>query len=559
MAGAVSAGAYTAGVLDYLIEALDNWEKAKAAGEVNVPNDYNVNIEIMSGASAGGITAALAALSLRQNHQPINAENKDGRNNLMYDCWVNMADDGQANNSIEKLLELGDLKTGEPVQSLFNSQVIDIIARKAVDYGAAKTDFPSYISNNLDIIMTVTNLNGLNYNIEFNSYQGASPSRLTMHSGFYRFRFDEEKAPQSDYFFNLDINKKEHRELITNAAKASGAFPVGLKARKESFSTKFIRQYSNSIFPELNQGNVQLDESVLKEEFFDFIAVDGGMINNEPYGFTYKNIKEKQENLSTTGQKDYSIIMVDPFPCVPANPDKGDNETGILSILPKLAGTLRNQVMFKQEDLLDALSDDNSTRFLIAPVRKVNKVAVATPIASGALGGFAGFFDKKFRQHDFELGRKNCQDFIRYYFAKKENEKHFIHEKWTDEMKERFRFYRRDQNGKNVAFLPIIPDVNVLNAIKHDYKVAMEKPVDFPEFDETRFDTSITPKIQKRLRKIVELVISNHLKNGFGRGLVIRFMFFIFKRLGPNFVAKRLSRKVEEIIRKEFKEFGLIK
>lgn len=33
MAGAVSAGAYTAGVLDYLIETLDLWEKARKKTE----------------------------------------------------------------------------------------------------------------------------------------------------------------------------------------------------------------------------------------------------------------------------------------------------------------------------------------------------------------------------------------------------------------------------------------------------------------------------------------------------------------------------------------------
>jgi hypothetical protein len=31
MAGAISAGAYTAGVLDFLTEALDAWYKAKAS------------------------------------------------------------------------------------------------------------------------------------------------------------------------------------------------------------------------------------------------------------------------------------------------------------------------------------------------------------------------------------------------------------------------------------------------------------------------------------------------------------------------------------------------
>ena len=80
MAGAVSAGAYTAGVMDYLIETLENWEKARKNGEKDVPSDYKVKIEIMSGASAGGITAALAAMSMRQNHTPANKENENGKN-----------------------------------------------------------------------------------------------------------------------------------------------------------------------------------------------------------------------------------------------------------------------------------------------------------------------------------------------------------------------------------------------------------------------------------------------------------------------------------------------
>ena len=33
MAGAISAGAYTAGVMDFLIQALDAWEKIKAASK----------------------------------------------------------------------------------------------------------------------------------------------------------------------------------------------------------------------------------------------------------------------------------------------------------------------------------------------------------------------------------------------------------------------------------------------------------------------------------------------------------------------------------------------
>ena len=68
MAGAVSAGAYTAGVIDFLIQALDEWEKAKeqarkdlAEGKTTDCPMHEVRIKVMAGASAGGMTAALAA------------------------------------------------------------------------------------------------------------------------------------------------------------------------------------------------------------------------------------------------------------------------------------------------------------------------------------------------------------------------------------------------------------------------------------------------------------------------------------------------------------------
>ena len=44
MAGAVSAGAYTAGVMDYLIEALDEWEKQKKEHPQFRPGGTNIEV-----------------------------------------------------------------------------------------------------------------------------------------------------------------------------------------------------------------------------------------------------------------------------------------------------------------------------------------------------------------------------------------------------------------------------------------------------------------------------------------------------------------------------------
>ena len=43
MAGAISAGAYTAGVMDYLFEALESWQKAKDLDLPGVPKHNIAN------------------------------------------------------------------------------------------------------------------------------------------------------------------------------------------------------------------------------------------------------------------------------------------------------------------------------------------------------------------------------------------------------------------------------------------------------------------------------------------------------------------------------------
>ncbi len=112
MAGAVSAGAYTAGVLDFLIEALDVWYAAKARGEV-VPQ-HDVVIEVFSGASAGGMCAAISAVLLQQEFEHIHDVEKSGTTNRLFESWVNKID-------IQRLLKTEDLAESSSVISLLDS------------------------------------------------------------------------------------------------------------------------------------------------------------------------------------------------------------------------------------------------------------------------------------------------------------------------------------------------------------------------------------------------------------------------------------------------------
>jgi len=120
MAGAISAGAYTAGVLDFLIEALDEWESAKQRGEV-VPR-HEVKLEVFSGASAGGMCAAISAVQVQQDFDHIRDTSLTGTNNRFYESWVNRID-------IRELLQTDDLEKGQPVLSLLDSTIIAEIAQ----------------------------------------------------------------------------------------------------------------------------------------------------------------------------------------------------------------------------------------------------------------------------------------------------------------------------------------------------------------------------------------------------------------------------------------------
>src|SRR6478609_2732866 len=70
LAGAVSAGAYTAGVIDYLIEALQDWQQRKESKEPDVPT-HNVQIPIIGGASAGGMTGLILSSAVNQPYSPL--------------------------------------------------------------------------------------------------------------------------------------------------------------------------------------------------------------------------------------------------------------------------------------------------------------------------------------------------------------------------------------------------------------------------------------------------------------------------------------------------------
>ncbi|MDP9230378.1 MAG: patatin-like phospholipase family protein, partial [Bacteroidota bacterium] len=132
MAGSISAGAYTAGVIDYLIEALEEWEKAKTS-DSSVPQ-HQVIIDLLCGSSGGGMTGAITQFALidKLDHAKLNYDGvtyEKPINNILWNTWVELT--GQ--DVFEQILSTDDIK-GNDIRSALNASFIDDVANKLSAY-----------------------------------------------------------------------------------------------------------------------------------------------------------------------------------------------------------------------------------------------------------------------------------------------------------------------------------------------------------------------------------------------------------------------------------------
>ncbi|MCX2679043.1 hypothetical protein OOZ15_03740 [Galbibacter sp. EGI 63066] len=564
MAGAVSAGSYTAGVIDYLMETLSLWQEKKEENKklgIDHP-DYDhsipmhdVEIDVLSGASAGGITGTLTLLSLlNKKHKATNRQNPEGEDNLFYKCWVKMADDQQSK-TLEKLLNTDDLDKKKLPESLLNSIAIEKIADEALRVNK-DVQYPDFISKDLDLILTTTNLRGLNFKVDFSgSHSNNSANIITNHGGFFRYKVKNDKHlrgvpnDEDSLYYVLDLNENQDIHYLRDATLSTAAFPIGLKSREIEISKKYIERFPNYLF-----GRKKGIEPLIldNEESYKFNSIDGGLINNEPYGIGIKVLNEKNENLQKNDN--YAVVMVDPFPNQDNDLSLFNPQRDILSVAKSMFRALRNQVMFNQDGILEALSLSDRTKFLVAPSRKskINGMNMIEEnhLASSPMSGFAGFMNKNLREHDFALGRKNCQDFLRYHFSVKEkNVEKRLDIKITKEAMDRFSYFVPPGNISGERFFPIIPDMKVKSAYDNQVysdlygeDAALGYP-EYPKMDISDFEKKYKRILKKRIRSLVRSILGSWI-------LTFGFRFFY---------QKKTYNSVMEIIKSSLEEANLLK
>jgi hypothetical protein len=420
LGGTVSAGAYTAGAIDFLIEALDCFAEAKSRGEVP---EHKVILKLIAGTSGGGVNAAIAARVLGFDVPHVNQNAPvDGTptGNPFYDVWVNEL-------ALDRFLNTSDIDGSLP--SVLNGEPIDAAARHIVHF-AGPLRWRDWVASPLRIILTVTNLRGIPYRIDLG--KGLSQNYVD-HADYMRFaalypgqaladpRPDEALLPLGTG------TASEHAawEGFSLAAKATAAFPLGFPARA---LTRPTIHYKYRITPFPNTGG-QPDSWIYRTpdwdsmglanggtipDNWDFLAADGGVTDNQPIELARTTLVGLLNRASRDPDRaTRAVWLIDPFAGKAALGPSG--ETTFTNELGAIISTLTQQTRYGTADLALAADPNICSRFMLTPTRPAAVPPDLTgdkAIASAGLHAFIGFACRDFMHFDYHLGRQNCQKFL---------------------------------------------------------------------------------------------------------------------------------------------------
>lgn len=484
LGGTGATGPYTAGVLDFLIQALDEWEKHRVSEKDKPKTDWKVphhkvRIRIITGTSGGGICSLLTARALHYAFPP--AVDRTPATTLaanpFYDIWVNDI-------KIDKFLDCSDL-VGNPVpqvRSALNGQLLETIAANGLSYPsptqyAAIQNMPkperTYVNNPLPVIVTHSNLTGIPYRQPFGG-NAVSAEYFTNHADFVRIYFDysplstppgQGKLVPGGMFVASPIAKTPTRtppglhslqwDLLSPFALGTAAIPAGLPARQISrsvldyayrFSWDTVSQKYSWLVPDWKKFVPSGGWAS-----YGFVSLDGGCTDNEPVALARQTLEGLTPPLAQApvapaaqpqdtakpwdmDNANRAIVLVDPL-CEIPHDSTDAMSVALVSTLPRAVDMFKQTNRFATADICDFLHPAVHNRFLVAPRRSNPNptptqpsacVEGATALCGEGLGAFLGFLSPTFRHHDFMLGRYNCQSFLEHIFTLSEENDIFL-------------------------------------------------------------------------------------------------------------------------------------
>lgn len=290
ISGAVSLGSYEAGVVYELLDAIGQHNR----NNVDRP-DRQILVDVLTGASAGGMTAAMLAQKLLYDRDRLATP----YDNDLYRAWVEQVD-------ISGLLsnDYGD----NPGQSLLSSNFVGSIADDMLLARYRTNDRPvahhPAASPTLQLALAMSNLNGVDYAVS--AFKNAS---LDTETGYFvQTRFEDSFTRSVD----LSSDNPGFWNQVKQAARACGAFPT-------AFAPLGLERWYEE---------ADYREKALPFQRSRFAYVDGGTFNNYPLGLA-KGLANKLDtqprdyenryyfyiapNSKDSSRSDFSADQADPF------------------------------------------------------------------------------------------------------------------------------------------------------------------------------------------------------------------------------------------------------
>lgn len=489
MAGAISAGAYTAGVMDFMIEAIKAWENER--GKENIPA-HRVRFDALAGASAGGMCAGIFASALRDYKKGVTSLKPDKNSqNSFYKSWVIDVD-------IARMLELDDLKKGTMPGSMLNvtgEMGLEGIRDRALDV-PANTNWPLWLKDPLPLILSVNNLRGIPFRTSFSGQVRASNHLMTMHADYVTFSLSakDRRFRQSIPLDFTASGKVKNWVPLGETTLATGAFPVAFKPR---MLTADALKYNDRLYsvPRANGTNDwrKIPPYWKKNKVpnpYDYWNVDGGTMNNEPFELARMALADVSgRNERDPKKASRFLLMVDPFPNNRPDVDGSKTHGELIGSVMRLLATWKNQARLKLEDADILVNQKSVSRFIIAPSKKGDN----GPLASASLGAFGGLLDRTWRHHDYLLGRLNCQRFLMNYFII-DSDNRIIKNLPVQQFV-----------GKKVRIIPLVAGMDKLEAAVKGINSASALP--WPDkWNEDKLD-DLHKKLYNRIKQVVHKTI----------------------------------------------------
>jgi hypothetical protein len=499
LGGTVSAGAYTAGALELLVQALDAYYAAYDGAP-----PHAVTLRLATGSSGGAVCASILGVSLNRafpyiadQAHPIdqNALNVDGagpKDNKFWDLWVNqfqflpMLDTDDLNAVVP---DPPDPDTGKPatpqhVPSLINGKVIDAGTSNLIAYARNPgTISRPWATSPFRVATTVCNLRGVPFKVHVPTVGAYTGTSYVEHDDFAWFALPNQVGPESgddggkrrpDEFWvssNPLPGLSVSYQTLGDFARASGAMPVVLPSRPLSRPAEhyLYRPYAgvdDNGIPVIRWPNPDWSElgDVTHGLPYGFTGVDGGTLNNDPVKIAHDALTGiGLTNPQGSADAYRAMFMIDPLA------DEPGQLTGVggsaIAALGALIGTFVKGGRYLTSDLDLFQDEDVFSRFQLVPTRTGpdgTPLSGEAALAGTDLEALGGWCARPFRVHDYLLGRSNMAKYLATEFVLTGDNKLF--DGWT--------FQQRadtciDKNGARVAiiettpaknyFLPVIP------------------------------------------------------------------------------------------------------